>query len=157
MNSQNFLKAVTILFASLLVSCAQPKYLSSAATPSGQKTQNQAEADCSIQFQPSKLCIAWWWETKPTSEQEGSLIFKVYRASSFDKTPIAVDTTFIPAVTLWMPSMGHGSSPTTVNKLDTGTYRASSVFFVMPGQWEIRFQVKDGNNIQDEAVVSLAI
>ncbi|RZA07636.1 MAG: hypothetical protein EOP11_07140 [Proteobacteria bacterium] len=42
----------------------------------------------------------------------------------------------------FMPAMGHGSSPTKLEPIASGTYRVSKIFFTMPGAWEIRVQVK---------------
>ncbi|MBK8203587.1 MAG: hypothetical protein IPK68_15090 [Bdellovibrionales bacterium] len=112
-------------------------------------------ADCRSRFQSSGYCLLWQWENNPTSTQVGSLIFKVVRANALDDSPIPVDLTSVPALVLWMSSMGHGSSSTTVEKVDTGSYRAKNVFFIMPGEWELKFQVKDGNTVQDETVVTL--
>lgn len=53
--------------------------------------------------------------------------------------------------------MGHGSTPTQILKVDTGSYRANNVYFVMPGDWELKFQIKEGSSVLDEAVVSLTI
>lgn len=97
----------------------------------------------------------WQWELMPTSTQVGSIIFKVVRANALDDSPMPVDLNSTPALVLWMPSMGHGSSPTTVEQVDTGSFRAKNVFFIMPGEWEIKFQIKEGNTVQDEAVVTL--
>lgn len=91
----------------------------------------------------------------PTSTQVGSLLFKVVRANALDDSPIPVDLPSVPVLVLRMPSMGHGSNPTFVEQVDTGSYRAKNVFFVMPGEWELKFQVKDGNTVQDETVVTL--
>ncbi len=53
------------------------------------------------------------------------------------------------SVKLWMPSMGHGSAPTKIQKLldgrgeaVLGTYQVSNMYFTMPGQWEVRITVK---------------
>lgn len=43
-------------------------------------------------------------------------------------------------IELWMPSMGHGSVPTKVQYLDGGIYLASNVYFIMKGEWEMRFK-----------------
>ena len=87
----------------------------------------------------------------------GSLVFRTYRANNYDRSPVMTDPALAPAVVLWMPEMGHGSSPTSISHLDTGTYRASDVFFVMPGHWQIKFQLKNGNTVEDELVVSITI
>ena len=60
-------------------------------------------------------------------------------------------------VFLWMPTMGHGSSPVKIKKLDNGEYEISDVQFIMPGKWEIKFQLKDGAQVFDETVVTLSI
>jgi hypothetical protein len=53
--------------------------------------------------------------------------------------------------------MNHGSSPVFTSLEDTGTYRAKNVFFIMPGEWEIKFQIKEGNQVVDEAIATLTI
>lgn len=47
-------------------------------------------------------------------------------------------------VRLWMPSMGHGSAPTQLQRvldgegrLLTGVYRATNAYFPMPGEWNV--------------------
>lgn len=41
-------------------------------------------------------------------------------------------------VELWMPDMGHGSSPVAVEQLDAVHFHVSQAYFIMPGTWEIR-------------------
>lgn len=155
-------KMVSIICVSILVlaNCARPKYVeetTSNQTPAGKV---EVAAECSAVFSESKYCLSWYWENKPTSKQAGSLIFKVYRLNQFDKTAVPVDFKSTPDVILWMPSMGHGSTPTQTARLDVGTYRVSNVFFIMPGDWEIRFLVKDENDaakIADGVNVAIGI
>ena len=85
----------------------------------------------------------------------GSFIFKTFQIDAIDGSQNIVDLGGTLAVVLWMPSMGHGSSPVKVDKLDTGTYRAKNVFFTMGGSWEIRIQLKSGNDIADEAIIPI--
>ncbi|MBS1960365.1 MAG: hypothetical protein JST80_12885 [Bdellovibrionales bacterium] len=151
------MKIVTPLIAALiLTACAQEK------SPPPAKdlfspTNGERVTDCSIRFKKSGLCLSWGWESQPTSTAMGSLVFKTYRANLLDQSPVQVDLESTPQVILWMPEMGHGSRPTTVNPIDVGTYRASDVFFVMPGKWEILFQIKSGESVLDEAVVNVTI
>lgn len=58
---------------------------------------------------------------------------------------------------LWMPTMGHGSAPVKITKLGDGEYEVSNVQFIMGGKWEIKFQLKDGAQVSDEAVITLKI
>lgn len=54
------------------------------------------------------------------------------------------------SVFLWMSSMGHGSGPVTIKKLDTGIYDVSDVYFIMDGEWQIRIQLKNNETILEE-------
>lgn len=45
-------------------------------------------------------------------------------------------------VQLWMPSMGHGSSPVKITQLGVNKYKVTEAFFVMPGTWEVRVTFK---------------
>lgn len=152
-----FGKKMIMLFSVVLGlgGCAEPKYESVQQAPAGNTSQSQKVTDCEVRFQTSGYCLLWQWEKMPTSSQVGSVIFKVVRANALDDSPLPVNLDSIPNLVLWMPSMGHGSSPTVVEQVDTGSYRAKNVFFIMPGEWELKFQVKEGSTVQDEAVVTL--
>lgn len=146
-----------ILIFSLIVlsACAEPKYIRETA-PSNPESSQQS-ADCQLRFSASGLCLSWKWEQIPKSNTKGVLLFKIYRANAVDGSIVMVDPEYDPKVVLWMPSMGHGSTPTVVTREDVGTYRAREVFFVMPGEWEIKFQEKVEDKIRDEAVVRIHI
>ena len=51
-------------------------------------------------------------------------------------------------VKLWMPDMGHGSSPTTLEMAGDSCLRVKKINFMMPGLWELRIQFKDGSTSQ---------
>lgn len=147
---------VFILFFTL--GCAQPKYVSETdSTAAGGQQTAGAKVSCDIQFSNSKYCLSWFWENKPTSTTQGSLIFKIFRLNAFDQTTVQLDSQELPQLILWMPSMGHGSTPTAIQRLDVGTYRASDVFFIMPGEWDLRFQIKSGTEVNDEAQVQIVL
>jgi len=146
----------------VLFSCAKEKIAPATiepvavGTPSTQiqQTPTGTSPDCSHPFHHSNLCLSLTWETLPTDSDEGSFIFKVFRPNSYDQSPVLTSLPEIPNVVLWMPAMGHGSSPIEVAQLDTGTYRANHVYFVMPGIWEIHFQVRSQETVKDEAVLA---
>jgi hypothetical protein len=149
-----------LLISSLLSSCARPKYEVSPLTIKGHsggevvgKVGPAENFPCSLSFDRSHYCLSWKWEKKPTESDYGSFLFKIYRENLADGTPVGVDQKVMPTVVLWMPSMGHGSTPVEVQRLDVGTYRASEVFFVMPGEWEIKFQILAGSAIEEDEVV----
>lgn len=42
------------------------------------------------------------------------------------------------AVSLWMPEMGHGSSPVELKDAGTNHYIVSKAYFTMPGNWLVK-------------------
>lgn len=144
-------KTILLTFTLSLLACAQPKYENvlsdSPSTPPSEKF-----SDCALRLKNSGYCVAWAWEQKPVGTNPGSLAFKILRPNLLDQSAMPADINTDVAIVLWMTSMGHGSTAVKVEKVDTGSYRATNVRFVMPGDWEIRFQLKNGNHIQDEAV-----
>ena len=94
----------------------------------------------------------------PTETAVGSFVFKTFRSNLADGSPVLVDLTRSEvAVALWMPAMGHGSSPVKVVRVDIGTYRASQVFFTMKGEWEIRIQLKERGDVKDQAILPITL
>lgn len=145
--------AITALW--LFTACADPKYVSRESTPQIENQEKVAVAD--IVWPQSNLSIWLKWELMPTEEKFGSFILKIGHPNSADRTPVLQDIEGDVAVVLWMPSMGHGSSPITVERIDVGTYRASKVFFTMPGDWEIRVQRKSGGLILEQAALAIRL
>jgi hypothetical protein len=119
----------------LLSGCAQPKYADESPA---------VQAERSPSCFKSGDCVSFKWEKAPTESDFGLFSFQITGAST--------SISDVPSVLLWMPSMGHGSSPVRVTPLGSGTYRAERVFFTMRGNWEIHFQLKDGEEIKDEVV-----
>jgi hypothetical protein len=140
---------IALLFAT--VGCAKPTYIAGGAAPSGVLTG--AGTSCDAHFEKSGECVTIAWEKRPTESDYGSFVFKTYRLNLADQTPIVEDLSGEMSVRLFMPSMGHGSSPVAVTKIDSGTYRASNVFFSMHGDWQIYFELKTDNKVNDKAVV----
>lgn len=141
-----------LLFLSFqLLGCARPKYINATAEL---QIQGKINFDCSVQFK-SGLCAAIVWDHFPKENQFGSFFIKIYRLNLGDGSPVPVEVESSVKAVLWMPSMGHGSSPITVTQVDVGTYKAERVFFVMPGEWEIKIQQKQGDTLLDEAVFNL--
>ena len=155
---KHFKLTLNIFLIHLFFSCAQPKYIQKTDDTNSAPSYQKNKADCNVQLKNSKLCLSWLWELKPTETEMGSFVFKIYKLNNYDQTAIMMENGDKVEVVLWMPSMGHGSSPTTVEKLDVGTYRTHDVFFTMPGEWQIKFQFKNLNNeLTDEAIVDIQI
>ncbi|MFZ3230361.1 MAG: hypothetical protein WA160_09160 [Pseudobdellovibrio sp.] len=51
-------------------------------------------------------------------------------------------------VSLWMPSMGHGSSPVDILPLDeTNYFKISNAWFVMTGDWIVRIEFESNGSV----------
>ncbi len=96
-------------------------------------------ARCQAHLKVDQVCLDSVWETYPTETDFGTLIVVARDdKSGFLKTSFTPDL----KVKLWMPSMGHGSSPVRIDQIQPGILKIERVFFNMRGDWEIRFQTK---------------
>ncbi|MBL7687617.1 MAG: FixH family protein [Bdellovibrionaceae bacterium] len=128
----------------LFCACARPVYLEN---PTGQTNAGaQEKSKCTT-------CVQMLWEQRPTETTFGSFIFSF--VDSDTRASIVPPKADSIKVVLWMPSMGHGSSPVTVEKLSDGVFRASRVFFSMGGDWDVRFQLFTNGEKTDETTLSL--
>jgi hypothetical protein len=62
-------------------------------------------------------------------------------------------------VSLFMPAMGHGSSPTSIAKLgqEAGVYRVSDIYFSMGGDWEVRVNLKYSNGREETKKIAVNV
>ena len=149
------------LIFSFCLSCANPNYVSTSLVGAGgggaDGGPGQKTTLCEAKF-ATQNCVSLSWEKMPTESAVGSFVFKTFRSNLADGSPVLEN---LPgdevAVALWMPGMGHGSSPVKVERVDVGTYRASQVFFTMKGQWEIRIQLKERGDVKDQAILPITL
>jgi hypothetical protein len=136
----------------LLFGCADPKYLEEkSGTP--RSVEKAAGMDCSLQFSNLDLCLSFQWIETPTLDRPGRLQARIFRADPADAFPLLVQPEAALKVSLWMDSMGHGSAPVQVENTGIGTYLVSDMYFIMPGDWKIRFELMQGERPIDEIVV----
>lgn len=132
--------------------------LASAASPS---TSNP---DCPLSFDKLKLCAQVVWTKRATPQKKGEFILKFWDpVRSTFKGPYLTPRASV-FIDLWMPSMGHGSSPVKVSRIAgktgkplAGRFRVSDIYFVMPGSWEIRVKLLREKTILDETKVAIKI
>jgi hypothetical protein len=133
-----------------LISCARPEYLESKpASPAGTVTSEKAVTSLPL----SQMQVSIVWKKAQTEEETGSFLLKFWRPNLADQSQVLLDFPQALSVHLWMPSMGHGSSPVTITRLDVGTYLIEEVYFSMPGVWEIQIQLKDENGAIDATAI----
>ena len=133
----------------LFLGCAQPNYSNGDNNANNVTSKNY---DCELKFTNSSTCLSWKWTTLPEDAKSGEIYFELYWLDS-SGLPTFISPLGVVSLVLWMPSMGHGSAPVTVTQIDEGKFLAQSVMFVMPGQWELRFKISDGDTLLDEVIV----
>lgn len=145
------MKYLVLIFL-FLNACARPDYID----PKIASQSQQPPHGCALELKNSALCASVEWTSGPQSPQESEFILKFWNNTGAVQGPYA-DPANTLSVILWMPSMGHGSSPVTIEKIQEGVYRVRRVFFIMPGDWEVRVFLKNGTTTVDQAVVSLVL
>ena len=88
----------------------------------------------------------------------GTAAIRFWRKVDGADSSHGIDPGFLVAVKLWMPGMGHGSSPVLVQPAQDesgasmpGSYEASRVYFSMPGKWEIWIQLKQNGKVVEQS------
>ena len=92
------------------------------------------------------------WVTPPNANQEAVLDMQWMNNSPH--APAEPNGTF--TAQLWMPAMGHGSSPITIQHLNDaqgqpqpGAFRISKMYFIMDGAWEVRFTLTHADGTKE--------
>lgn len=138
-----------MLILLVLTACAKPNYVDEL-----EGKIDGVTGACGFLFFSENICLKTHWTQKPTESTYGEMIL-----SFVDRTDQSrlIDPLAEPVIVLWMPSMGHGSSPVKIERLDIGKFRASEIFFIMPGPWDIRYQLKNGSQIVEEKIQKVTI
>lgn len=112
-----------------------------------------ADTATALQFENGKIQAKLVWEKGPLNGEESILRVEFTDAA----TNAALDIQAKLGVVLFMPSMGHGSAPTSIEFLQTGIYRVSSIYFFMGGVWEMNFNLTHANGSVETQVLTLEI
>ena len=143
-----------ILLFIALSACARKNY----ADPKELAQNNQQQsADCALEFTKVDLCASISWTQGPQTPQQSEFILHIWNKKNANVNGPYQDPTQNLSVVLWMPSMGHGSAPVKIEKLQDGVFRVSNVYFIMAGDWEIRVFLKDSASTVDQATEKLVL
>lgn len=158
---------VSIIFLNLVSGCARPNFARKNSLPTNppppvtetEKPSNppqdtpgptpQEKCDSNYLETLKHQCILIRWTTLPSEDNFADFTFDIKNKSSTLAVPIGTWS-----VSLWMPSMNHGSSPITVEEILSPSpglnhsYTAKEVYFSMHGDWIIRFQFKAASGFE---------
>ncbi len=136
---------VTIFF----FGCAKPNYVDDS-----QIAFRDDLSACEFKLKSEYLCMNTKWITYP-SESIFGIMELSFTATNEPRQVVSPNHDL--SVFLWMPSMGHGSSPVAIEEIYPGKFKISQIYFIMPGAWEIKFQLKEKEKLIEELVYSLTI
>lgn len=129
-----------LLLALFNFSCARPNYQDDTGrTPASDN-----------EFSLRTLNLQFYWDHRPTDKKDaGSFTLEFFDPQDRSRF---LDPQEDLVVFIWMPDMGHGSSPVKVDRLSQGVYRISNVYFLMGGRWDIHIQLKQGEQLVEEVI-----
>ena len=111
--------------------------------PESVAIESENSLSCKLQFQSQNLCADFVWVKESQGYDEGSM--NIYFWHPEQPGVFTSPSDLQVGVKLWMPDMGHGSQKVKVSSSQAGVFDATEIVFVMGGEWEIQFQLKDGN------------
>lgn len=98
---------------------------------------------CAIPMYNKEVCVQIEWIKGPLLKVENSFKMIVTDKTGNKFNPSAIE------VELWMPSMGHGSSPTSVSAVVDGEFLVNSIYFIMRGDWDVIIRLKVDNKVDE--------
>ena len=130
----------------LATACARPDYITQEEWL--RENTPPASGSCTLTFPQTQLCVKAEWLTGPNSSEANVLVITLDGDSSVYDDMSAL---------LWMPSMGHGSAPVQITRLSATQFKISNVYFIMPGDWEVRLTLKRSGQTVDQAALVLMV
>jgi hypothetical protein len=130
------------------------------ATPGAQPAapnEHEPANDCPLEFPKASLCASVKWDSALSTEDENTGTLHFWKKGGSGESGPYADPGATVSILLWMPAMGHGSSPVTVTPQGEGVYSVSKAYFIMPGDWEVRVQLKQGHQLLEQAVLPVTL
>lgn len=131
-------KIILLLFALTVLSCGKSPLLNKVS-----KNLNEISGGILLneQFPNEKISFSINWITEPGLENLSSFELKLAR-------PLSQTQTF--NIYIWMPEMGHGSSPVEISQLNATDYSVREIAFIMPGLWILHIEILENNQVIDQ-------
>ncbi|HWU43053.1 MAG TPA: FixH family protein [Bdellovibrio sp.] len=116
-------------------------------------------ANCDLNFKKENICATLTWIKRPvvvaapTAKDAATFDLKFWNAKTLAKLELGKNQSLF--VSLYMPSMGHGSEPVILKKdeHEQGLYHVTQVLFSMEGAWEIRARIQKSDKVVDSAAL----
>ena len=155
---ENKMKLTGLLFLTLFLSaCGESPLWNHAMEKSGISKNAYEHRAEGYKFSKTKYSFTLDWITGPL-KGESKFILKSWHEDLGTLSGPYQDLPNDLHIYLWMPDMGHGSSPVKIKKLGSGEYEVTNVYFIMGGGWEIYFQLlKNKDDVVDEVIIPISL
>ena len=137
------MKPLTLALLLLLVSCGDSPLLNHSKI--GDRVVRSLTGETGLHFAKIGVNFELAWQNGCPDMNECSFDLNL-------ETPLPEGAS-IEAI-LWMSSMGHGSSPITIQQTGPLHWHFSEVFFIMPGLWELQLKVHNPSGANDQTDLS---
>ena len=150
------MRTVLLSLLFLVTSCGESPLFNHKMEGDFSLTNTALSESESLKFKKTDYSFSISWQEGPQMG-ESRFILKSWKKDAGTLNGPYQDLDKALHIFLWMPTMGHGSAPVKITKIAAGEYEVSSVHFIMGGKWEIKFQLKSGNQVFDEVVVPISL
>jgi hypothetical protein len=131
----HYFKIILFLFLSALASCGKPPIFNKV-----EKNVMNVTGGIFLeeQFPNRTNSFSYKWIVAPTLSDVSSFELTLAKPLNANQTINAY---------LWMPEMGHGSSPIEIKQLSNTDYIFSELAFIMPGLWDLHIEILENNQV----------
>lgn len=140
-----YYKIVLLLLTLTLLSCGKSPLLNKVKNASSEVTGGILLSE---NFPNEKLGFSMNWTVPPGLEELSSFDLKLARPLNQNQTL---------NIYIWMPDMGHGSSPVDIKQLNSTDYVVSEIAFIMPGLWVLHVEILENNQVVDQWQKSITL
>jgi len=138
-------KIILFLLTLVLLSCGKSPLLNKVGKASNEVTGGILLSE---QFPNEKLGFSLSWIVAPGLDDLAAFNLKLARPLTQNQ---------ILNIYIWMPDMGHGSSPVEIKKLNSTDYAVSEIAFIMPGLWILHIEILENNQVVDQWQKSITL
>lgn len=124
----------------------------SAPDPDQQQQQPKPEAN-QKKFSKIDTYFTITWPKMASASDESSFQILIEPNSEGVAKPIFDEYEL--EVELWMPDHGHGAPPVEIVKISAFEVIVRDIWFIMPGHWEVRLRLKQGQQVVDQYVLEV--
>ena len=141
----HYLKIILLSCFLALMSCGKSPLLNKVKNGVNDVAGN---ASLSENFPKEKVSFSYKWTTPPSLEVLSAFEINLSSPLKSNQSLNAY---------IWMPDMGHGSSPITINQLNSTDYSFTDVAFIMPGLWVLHIEILENNVVIDQWQKSITL